>query len=446
MLNGMTNGNTALAIYNNDPAAVAAAESARARIQSAYQVANYKPRSYETARVRILDACKRPTFAEKVEYCKPVGGTKIIGPSIRLAELALREFGNIMYENQVIYDDPSVRRVRVTVIDLETNTTFGKEIQIKKTVERQSSIGREVLSERLNKKGEKVYIVKATDEEVQVTEAALISKALRNEGLRLIPQEIIEEAIQTARETLNTQDAKDPDAAKKRVIDAFASISIMPTDLEKYLKHPIGQSSPKEIQELRSIYLSIRDGEAKWVDYISDGEPEAGNDSKEDKLKNKLLGNKKEKQKPNDTPPVEQPAPPVNNASSVRDDPAFNESAEPELLEFMTPEEVPEVKSPEEPKTNNGNGHTVNQEKREFTNKAEGKNIFGDKPNKPFQSPAEKLRDELRGLLSDSFGILADDHDDWLLQHHGAKLKEMKYEKLREVVAAINKELDARET
>ena len=260
--------NTPSSIMYADPAAVAAAEGAKARIQSAYIMAMQRPRNYDMARVRILAACRRPDFAEKVEYSKPIGAGKfLVGASVRFAELALREWGNIYYENQVIYDDERVRRTRVTVIDLETNTTYGKEIQMQKVVERRNATDREVLGERTNSEGKKVYTVVATEDEVATREAALISKALRNEGLRLIPQEIIEESVATARSIVSSRDKTDPEAAKKKLIDVFFSINVTPADLEKFLSHPIAQCTGDELQELRQIYTAIKEGEAHWSDF-----------------------------------------------------------------------------------------------------------------------------------------------------------------------------------
>ena len=92
------------AVVYSDPAAVAAAEAAKARIQAAYIMAYRNPRNIEQARVRILEACKRPQFAERAEYKKPVGGRSIKGPSVRLAELCIREWGNIMSDSQVLYE------------------------------------------------------------------------------------------------------------------------------------------------------------------------------------------------------------------------------------------------------------------------------------------------------------------------------------------------------
>ena len=126
-----------------DPAAVAAAESAKARIQAAYIMALQKPRNEDQARARILAACRRPEFAERVEFAKPVAGRKIKGPSIRFAELALREWGNVLSDIYVVYEDDFTKRIKVSELDLETNANFGKEITIKKTVERKNNRGRQ---------------------------------------------------------------------------------------------------------------------------------------------------------------------------------------------------------------------------------------------------------------------------------------------------------------
>jgi hypothetical protein len=282
---------TSPAMYT-DPAAVASAEAAKARIQAAYTMAMYRPRNYDQSRVNIMAACKRPAFAEKVTYSKPVGSGKFIsGPSIRLAELALREWGNITYENAVVYDDERTRRVQVVITDLETNTTFSCAIQLNKTVERKyPDKTRETLSERVNSKGEKTYLVRATEDEVLTRQAALVSKALRNEGLRLIPQEIVEEALDTAEQTLNDRDAKDPGAAHRKLADAFNTLGIKPRDLEAYLKHPVAQCNRKEISELRGMFVALRDGDAKWADFVAPKEAEVGEEDASKKRSDKILG------------------------------------------------------------------------------------------------------------------------------------------------------------
>lgn len=261
-----------------DPAAVAAAESAKARIQAAYTMAAYRPRNEDQARVKILNACRRPAFAERVEYAKPVGKdrtgqqTYINGPSIRFAELCIREWGNIDCQNQVVYEDDDVRRVRITVTDLETNSSLSKEVQLSKNVERKSDRGREVVRERINSWGDKIFIVRATDDEMQIKTDAAISKALRNEGLRLIPQDIVDEAIDTARATMRDRDAQDPEAAKKKLIDAFYSFGVEPAQLTEYLGHDLKACTPAEIADLRRVYAAIKSGDAKWADFTEPAE------------------------------------------------------------------------------------------------------------------------------------------------------------------------------
>jgi len=257
-----------------DPAAVAAAEAAKARIQSAYLYAMHNPRDFNQARDKILTACKRPGFAEKVEYSKPIGNKKVRGPSVRFAELAIREWGNVLTETTIVYEDENQRRLHVLCIDLETNSQHGQELVITKTVERkQPTSDREVIGERTNTKGEKVYIVAATEDELFNKQNAMISKVKRNEGLRLIPTDIIDEGVEIARETIKNEDAKDPASAKKKILDSFSEIGIKPNAIKQFLGHSLDDAlTPAELGELRRMYRAINDGEAKWKDYMEKGE------------------------------------------------------------------------------------------------------------------------------------------------------------------------------
>ena len=263
-------------LYGGDPAIVAAAETAKARIQSAYIMAIQKPRNPDQARQKILRMCDSPEFAEKVEYSKPIGNTSIKDLSIRFAEAAMAEWGNILSEAQMIYDDDNVRRIRVSVIDLETNTQFSRDITLKKTIERKSKKGREddYISERKNSYGQTVYILRATDDEMLIKESAMASKFIRTEGLRLLPAGIKQEAKERSRATLASRDKSDPDAAKKRILDAFAGLNIWPNDIKKYIGHSVDTLSPSEIVSLRTIYTAIDGGESSWADYINKKESE----------------------------------------------------------------------------------------------------------------------------------------------------------------------------
>lgn len=253
-----------------DPAAIAAAETAKAEVQAMYQMALYNRRNEAEARDRIINHCKRLNFAKRVEYAKPVGNRKIKGPSIRFAEMAMDEWQNIFTRSRVVYEDEHIRKIAVSCTDLERNVTHQGEITLKKTVERKSKKGREVVGERQNTYGETVYIVKATEDELHNKTQANISKIKRNEGLRIIPTDIIDDALDVARRTIAEGIDKDPKGERKKILDAFSAIGVSPKEVERYLNHPISTISPSEIIDLRSVYQTIKDGEATWQDYVSD--------------------------------------------------------------------------------------------------------------------------------------------------------------------------------
>ena len=275
---------------SNEMAAVAVAAAAKSEVESAYIMAMKQPRNEDDARVKILKMCASPAFAAKARYSKPVGGNKIEGPSIRFAEEMLRHWGNVLVQQTAIYDDDERRIVKVTVRDLESNLSYSKELTIEKHVERRDRTGREVLRERPNTTGQLIYVVRATEDELQNKEAALVSKVMRNNGLRLIPQHIIDEAMGVATETIRAKVAADPEGEKKMMLDSFADLGILPSAIEEYAGCPIAQLAPKQIVELRAIYAAIKDGQTSWADYAKPKEPVAGEagQSLKDKLKAQL--------------------------------------------------------------------------------------------------------------------------------------------------------------
>ena len=252
-------------------AASSATAHSKALVEAKYIMALQRPRNILAARDKILEACARPGFAAAAWYAKPVGGGKVRGPSIRFAETAIQCMTNITVMPTIVYEDREKLVLDVQVIDLESNTSYGDQVTLSKTVERKDKKGREVVGERTNSYGETVYIVLATEDEMANKTNAAKSKIIRNSGLRLIPQDLIEEAEWAVRETLE-KGGDDPAKEKKRMADAFSFIGIKPAELEKYLGHSIDSISPAELNDLREVYQTLKDGEAKWTDYVEKGE------------------------------------------------------------------------------------------------------------------------------------------------------------------------------
>jgi hypothetical protein len=257
-----------------ETATAAAAAQATAIVQARYVIAVKNPRDLDIVRERILKECRRPGFARVARYRKPIG-EGIEGPSIRFAEAAIRCMGNVVVDTQTVFDDREKRIIQVSVTDLEANVPYTSSITVDKTVERrQTKDGDRVISERTNSTGQKVFLVEATEDQLLNKQNALISKAIRTNGLRLIPGDIVEECMAEVLITVQNSDAKDPDGERLRIYDAFGKIGVKVGDLKKFLGHDGATLTPKELDELRTIHSTIRDGETTWREVMEHKHPE----------------------------------------------------------------------------------------------------------------------------------------------------------------------------
>ena len=210
-------------------------------------------------RQRLLSECKVPAFARTARYRLPRGKDRetgepnfIEGPSIRFAEAALRCLGNISIESTIIYDDPRKQIVRVSVTDLEANLPYETEITIAKTVERKFlKKGQSFISQRTNSYGDRVFLVEATEDEILMKTNALTSKAVRTLGLRHLPGDMLDEAMRTCLDVSHSDDAKDPQAAKKRLFDAFFEVGVTVEQLQEYLGHSAAPSPARLSRSVR---------------------------------------------------------------------------------------------------------------------------------------------------------------------------------------------------
>lgn len=270
--------NTTLATV--ETASSAAASKAKALVEARYIMAKRFPRDMDGFREKMLKECRRPSFAAVARYEKPIGKDKTKwprGPSIRYAEAAVRLMTNIGVETTVVYDDRQKRIVHVSVTDYESSVPYEEDVVIQKTVERRSTQeGDEIIGTRKNSYGDNLFILVATDDEIINKQRAEISKVIRTQGLRLVPGDIIDECMQIVVETLQRQDAQDPDAAKRKLFDAFAEIGVNSAQIKEYLGNDAATITPKELTELRGIYSAIRDGESTWRDAMENrGGPES---------------------------------------------------------------------------------------------------------------------------------------------------------------------------
>jgi hypothetical protein len=249
-----------------ETASTAIAAQSKAMVESRYVMAMRNPRHWDAVRQELLKECRRPSFAnnKSAYYIKPIGDG-VEGLGIRFVEVALRCMRNVLVETTMIFEDEGKEIHRVSVTDLEANITYPLDVRVSKTVERSrpASDGG-YISVRKNSWGKDVYTVPGTDDDILNKRGALISKAIRTLGLRIIPGDMCDEAEDIIKTIRLDKAAKDPDAERRKIVDAFADIGVSATDLTAYLGHDLDKCSPPQIVNLRGIYGAIRDGEATW--------------------------------------------------------------------------------------------------------------------------------------------------------------------------------------
>lgn len=257
--------------YGIESASSAIAAQSKAMVESRYVMAMRNPRNWDAVRQDLIKECRRPSFAhnKSAYYIKPIGAG-VEGLGIRFVEVALRCMKNVLVETTMIFEDEIKEVHRVSVTDLEANITYPLDVRVSKTVERSkpNSDGT-FLSVRKNSWGKDVFTVLGTDDDLLNKRGALISKAIRTIGLRIIPGDLCDEAEGIIKSIRLDEAAKDPDAERRKVVDAFSGIGVSATDLIDYLGHDLGKCSPAQIVTLRGLYGAIKDGEATWASVMA---------------------------------------------------------------------------------------------------------------------------------------------------------------------------------
>jgi hypothetical protein len=291
-------------VAGGDLSPAAAAAAAKAEIEARIIAARRWRRDVDLFRAGILKDCRRPGFAAAALYHKPVGRKKnpageweqqfATNFSIRFIESALGHFTNYYATARISYEDERRAILAVQVLDVERNGGWLTEMTVDKVVERRDvKKGRTVLGVRENSYGDQVYVVIATPDEFRNKLGAERSKLLRDNGQRLLPSDILDEARTVVEGTVADENAKDPDGAKKKVLDKFAAIGITPEMLKAYMDRPLESLTPKDLAELAVLYNGLKEAEFTWADVMrvkdAPAEDDAPADPKRSRIKDQIL-------------------------------------------------------------------------------------------------------------------------------------------------------------
>jgi hypothetical protein len=263
-----------------ETASTAIAAKAKAMVEARYVMAMRQPRNWDQVRQDLMAECRRPSFAhnKSAYYRKPIG-KGVEGLGIRFVEVALRCMRNVLVETTMTFEDDSKEIHCVSVTDLESNLTYPLDVRVSKTVERaKPADDGSYISVRKNSYDKLTYTVPANDDDLLNKRAALISKAIRTLGLRIIPGDLQDEAEEIIKAVRMDEAARDPGAERKRIADAFGEIGVKAADLVSFLGHPLDTCSPTELVGLRGIYGAIKDGEATWKTVMDNKEEQTDRD------------------------------------------------------------------------------------------------------------------------------------------------------------------------
>lgn len=239
--------------------AIAAVGEAReiAEVKAAMAVAQMYPRDQRKAMDRILNACARPTLAEKAQYAFARGGQEITGPSIRLAETIAQGWGHLQYGMRELSNIGGASEVEAYCWDLESNVR--KSIQFTVSHVRNTKKGSYALTD---------------SRDIYENVANNGSRRVRACILAIVPGDVVEAAEQACEQTLRAKVDISPERIAK-LLEAFAAFGVDKEAIEKRIQRRMDSILPAQVVSLGRIYNSLRDGMSKpheWFDVATEAQ------------------------------------------------------------------------------------------------------------------------------------------------------------------------------
>lgn len=259
------------------------AERSRAiqKVQASLAIAKRFPRDQIEAMKRIMVECQRPALAEKAEYLYPRGGEKVKGPTIRLAEVIARHWGNCKYGFRELEQTKGSSTVEAYCWDLETNTEVTREFTVSHSLKAKGQI--KTLSDPRD-----IYEMVANQSQRRVRACIL----------EIIPGDVVDKALLVARSTLQKGSGEPMIDQVTRLVLNFSKLSVPKEAIEKFLGHKAEDINTEEMADLIAIYNSIKEGASRRSDWFKLSEPTDGGKAAE--LDEKLAAAKKSDATPSD--------------------------------------------------------------------------------------------------------------------------------------------------
>ncbi|MDE2102935.1 MAG: hypothetical protein KGL39_37170 [Patescibacteria group bacterium] len=259
--------NEALVVRSAAPVAVEESR-AIAEVKAALFAAQTNPRDEVAATKRIIQDCGELVVAAKACYTYARGGTNITGPSIRMAELIARRWGNIQTGVRELEQRDGESVVQTFCWDVETGFKDEKTFTVSHTIQL--------------KDGRKKRLTDPRD----------IYEMVANQGARrkracilaVIPAHVVEAAIEQCGETLAAKEPVTPERLKA-MLEKFAEYGIARAQIEARFQRTIDALTPAQFVMLRGIYNALKDGIATPVDHFDPIDESGGPKTRAEEVK-----------------------------------------------------------------------------------------------------------------------------------------------------------------
>lgn len=213
-------------------------------VKAAVFLAKQFPRDEIKAEERIIELCKRKRFAETALYSLPRGKEVVEGVSIRFAEALARAWGNIQYSIIELDTENGISKMLAYAWDVENNTKSTRQFDV--SMQRYTRVGTRDLN---------------SYQECYEMKASYGARFLRGCILNLIPNDIIEIAIETIKNTLKAE-IKDIELHRNNALEYMVKkLDVTKEDLENYLNCKFENWQEKEILNLKFAFNGIKEGQ-----------------------------------------------------------------------------------------------------------------------------------------------------------------------------------------
>ncbi|MCY9166048.1 hypothetical protein [Bacillus atrophaeus] len=222
-------------------------------VQAAMVIAKKFPRDVYAAFDRIKKACERRLLAENAVYEYPRGGSKVSGPSIRLAEALAQNWGNIDYGIMELEQKAGESSVMAYAWDLETNTRQTKIFTVK------------------HERKAKGAVTKLNDpRDIYEMVANQGARRVRSCILGVIPGDIVDAAVDMCQQTLINGHKEPLEDRLRNALSTFKKeFGITKEMIQEYIGSNVDAFTEQDYLKIGRIYTALRDGMAKKEDYFN---------------------------------------------------------------------------------------------------------------------------------------------------------------------------------